>query len=219
MNLAFNLDKLNRRAAPFIVAMVGVVVLSNYLVWFPIHHEIFNIDLSVILTWGAFVYPLSFLVNDLTNRVLGMGQAKLVVIVGFAIAIVLSAIVATPRIATASCIAFIVAQWLDLNIFDRFRRRAWYFAPLISSFLASLIDTILFYSLAFAPTFAILNFGGEDGSLGEIVPLLSVGIGVPWWFSLGAGDLIVKIFIALCAVAFYGVLINRFFPHTLSQKQ
>lgn len=214
-----NMPLLDTRILPFLIAMVSVVVLSNFLVWFPINYVVFTIDLSVILTWGAFIYPLSFLVNDLTNRLLGMQQAKFVVLGGFAIAIVLSAIVATPRIATASCVAFIVAQWLDLYVFEYYRQKAWWRAPLISSFLASTIDTLLFYSLAFAPTFAILNFGGEDGSLGDIVPLLSVGIGVPWWFSLGVGDLIVKIFIALCAVAFYGLLINKLLPHATLDKQ
>lgn len=194
--------------------MVGVVVLANFLVWYPVNYVLFGIDLSVILTWGAFVYPLSFLVNDLTNRMLGEARAKQVVLGGFAIAIILSAMVATPRIAIASCSAFIVAHWLDIIIFNRFRNSQWWRAPLISSFLASIIDTFLFYAMAFAPAFAVLDFGGVDGSLGEIVPLLSVGFGVAWWFSLAVGDLIVKIIMALCAVAFYGILINKLLKRT-----
>ena len=123
--------------------MTAVVVAANILVQFPINDW---------LTWGAFVYPVSFLVTDLTNRTLGPRRARLVVFAGFAVAVVLSTYFATVRIAIASGTAFIIAQLLDVWIFDRLRRATWWHAPLVSSTLASAIDTALFFALAFAGT-------------------------------------------------------------------
>ena len=126
-----------------VVAMVVVVTASNVAVQFPINDW---------LTWGALTYPVSFLVTDLTNRALGGEVARRVIYVGFALAVALSILLATPRIAMASGIAFLAAQLLDVYIFDRLRRASWWRAPLISSVLASLLDTILFFFLAFAAT-------------------------------------------------------------------
>src|SRR5690606_37094232 len=127
---------------PFVAAMAAVVVASNFLVQFPFAH----FGLQDLLTWGAFTYPLAFLVNDLTNRRYGPAAARKVVYVGFAIAVVLSIWLATPRIAVASGSAFLVAQLLDVSVFDRLRERAWWQAPLISSVIGSVIDTVLFFS-------------------------------------------------------------------------
>lgn len=147
-----------------VAAMTVIVALSNFLVQFP---------LSDWLTWGAFTYPVSFLVTDLTNRSLGAARARQVVYVGFASAVVVSALLATPRIALASGTAFLVAQLLDVTIFDRLRRVvAWWAPPLISSCVASAIDTALFFSIAFA------------------------GTQVPW-MTLGLGDYCVKVALAL----------------------
>lgn len=126
-----------------VAGMVGVVTASNVLVQFPIND---------LLTWGAFSYPFAFLVTDLTNRSVGPGRARKVVLVGFAVAVVLSAWLATPRIAAASGTAFLVAQLLDIAVFDRLRRASWWKAPLASSMLASIADTALFFSLAFYAT-------------------------------------------------------------------
>ena len=126
-----------------IAAMVAVVAGSNVAVQFPINEW---------LTWGAFTYPLSFLVTDLTNRRLGPARARLVVYVGFALAVVLSSLLATPRIALASGTAFVTAQLLDILVFNRLRRQSWWRAPLISSALGSLWDTAVFFGLAFAGT-------------------------------------------------------------------
>ena len=171
---------------PFVAAMATIVVASNILVQFPFPH----FGLQDLLTWGAFTYPIAFLVTDLTNRRFGPAAARKVVLVGFAIAIVLSVWLATPRIAIASGSAFLVAQLLDVAIFDRLRRNAWWQAPLISTVIGSLVDTALFFSLAFAARFAVLDtaFGLEDGSLGFPVPLL--GAEVPLWLSLALGDLL-----------------------------
>src|SRR3546814_11421603 len=130
-----------RGVAAGIAAMVGVVALSNYAVQFAINDW---------LTWGAFTYPAAFLVTDLTNRTLGPTAARRVIYAGFALAVVLSIWLATPRIAIASGTAFLVAQLLDVAIFNRLRAGAWWRAPLVSSAIGSVVDTALFFSIAFA---------------------------------------------------------------------
>lgn len=196
------------RLAVAIAAMAAVVAASNYLVQFPVQAQVGGINLADLLTWGAFTYPVAFLVNDLTNRTLGPVRARQVVLVGFAIAVVLSVILATPRIAIASGAAFLLAQLLDVSIFDRLRRSAWWQAPLLSSVVGSVIDTLLFFGIAFAPALAGLDalFGMDDGSLGFPAPFLGVGGEVPLWVSLAAGDFGVKMLVALALLAPYGAL-------------
>ncbi len=126
-----------------VAAMTGVVVASNVLVQFPINDW---------LTWGAFTYPIAFLVTDLTNRRYGTAAARRVAVVGFLLAVVLSIWLATPRIALASGAAFLSAQLLDIAIFDRLKSGSWWQAPFVSSTLASAWDTLLFFGLAFAFT-------------------------------------------------------------------
>lgn len=161
-----------------ILAMMSVVVASNWLVQFPI---------NAWLTWGAFVYPLAFLVTDLTNRAVGVGQARRVAWSGFAVAVLVSAAVAPWRIAVASGVAFLVSQLADVSIFNRWRAQAWWKAPLIGSVVASVIDTVLFFSLAFAGT-------GLD------------------WVALAAGDLSVKWLMAMLMLAPYRAML----PHLQS---
>src|SRR5690606_15787250 len=115
-------------------AMTAVVVASNFLVQFPFSH----FGLGEVLTWGAFTYPFAFLVTDLSNRRYGPGTARRVVIAGFTAAVVLSIWLATPRIAIASGSAFLLAQMLDVSIFDWLRRQAWWRAPLISTIIGSI---------------------------------------------------------------------------------
>lgn len=198
-----------RAIAPFALAMGAVVALSNVLVQHPVAATLGGVDLAEVLTWGAFTYPVAFLVTDLANRRLGAAAARRVVLVGFALAVGLSIWLASPRIAIASGTAFLVAQMLDVAVFDQLRRAAWWRAPLVSSGIGSLVDTALFFAIAFAPTFAALDFGGEDGSLGFAVPLLSVGPLVPLWTSLALGDLIVKALVAIALIAPYGALRGR----------
>jgi queuosine precursor transporter len=141
-----------------IAAMVAVVAGSNVAVQHPINDW---------LTWGAFTYPFAFLVTDLTNRRLGPQRARTVAYVGFALGVVLSIWVAGPRIALASGTAFLTAQLLDIYVFDRLRRLPWWQAPLISTGLASIWDTAVFFSLAFAgtglpwPTWALGDLGAK----------------------------------------------------------
>lgn len=150
----------------FAAAMVMIVVSSNVLVQYP---------LSDWLTWGAITYPFSFLVVDLANRYHGPRMARRIVYVGFVVALVLSAWLATPRIAVASGTAFLCAELLDVTIFNRLRRYAWWKPPLVSTLFASVVDTAVFFTLAFA------------------------GTDMPW-ITLALGDLGVKLAIALFAL-------------------
>lgn len=150
-------------------AMALVIVLSNALVQYPINDW---------LTWGAFSYPVVYLVCDLTNRAYGPQGARRVAWAGFAVAVVLSGLLAPWRIAVASGSAFIVSQGLDIVVFNRWRRQTWWKAPLIGSLVASVVDTAVFFALAFAGT-------GMD------------------WLKLVAGDLAVKAAMALVLLAPY----------------
>lgn len=191
-----------------VAAMVAIVAASNFLVQFPVQAQLGPVNLADLLTWGAFTYPVSFLVTDLTNRHLGPTRARLVVVAGFAVAVVLSVWLATPRIAIASGTAFLVAQLLDISIFDRLRARPWWHAPLFSSLVSSALDTLVFFSLAFAASFALLDtaLGRADGSLAFPAPLLGVGPEVELWMSLAAGDFLVKLTLAALCLAPYGAL-------------
>ena len=126
-----------------IAAMAGIIGLSNVAVQYPINDW---------LTWGALTYPFAFLVTDLTNRALGPSKARIVVTVGFVAAVAMSLLLADSRIALASGTAFLLAQLLDVALFDKLRRGAWWKAPIISSVVASFVDTLIFFSLAFAGT-------------------------------------------------------------------
>jgi len=140
-----------------VAAMIVVVVASNIAVQYPI---------NIWLTWGAFTYPVSFLVTDLSNRAFGPTRARQVVVVGFVLGVALS-MPAGMRIAAASGSAFLIAQLLDITIFDRLRRAAWWRAPLLSSLVSSALDTAMFFSLAFAltglpwVTWAIGDYGAK----------------------------------------------------------
>jgi len=193
---------------PFMAAMTAVVAASNYLVRLPFEH----LGLGEILTWGAFTYPFAFLVTDLCNRRFGPASTRIVVLVGFALAVVLSIWLATPRIAIASGSAFLAAQMLDVAVFDRLRRRQWWQAPLVSTLAGSLLDTAIFFSLAFAAVFSGLDtaFGLEDGSLAFPVPLF--GGEAPLWLSLALGDLSVKIILGLAMLAPYRALLGFLRP-------
>lgn len=163
-------------------AMVAVVVGSNFAVQVPINDW---------LTWGAFTYPLSFLVTDLSNRAFGAARARRVVLVGFAVGVALSVAFAGWRIGAASGTAFLAAQLLDVHVFDRLRQGTWWRAPLVSSVLASVLDTAVFFSLAFA------------------------GTGLPW-VTWGIGDLAVKLAMALACLAPYRALMAAFAPRLAS---
>ncbi len=164
-----------------------IVVLSNYLVQFPVQY----FGLNEILTYGAFSYPITFLITDLANRAYGKIIARKVVYVGFTIGVILTLFVSTNfsdiisiRIAIGSGVAFFVAQNLDVQIFDSLRKKIWYVAPLASSVIGSITDTFLFFSIAFYLT------------------------GIPW-VTLALGDLAVKLFITLAMLIPFRLIIKK----------
>ena len=171
--------------------LMGVVVLSsNYLVQFPINYY----GLNEILTYGAFSYPIAFLITDLANRSYGKRVARIIVYFGFVLGIGFTVLFSTDfadlisiRIAIGSGIAFLTAQLLDVQIFDRLRKKEWFVAPLTSSMIGSTIDTFLFFSISF------------------------YGTGVPW-VTLSLGDLIVKVIVALIMLIPFRLLLKTFKP-------
>ena len=197
-----------------VMAMVVVVTASNILVQYPVQFDLGPIHLADILTWGAFTYPFAFLVSDLTNRHDGPNRARFVVLAGFLVGLALSFWLSTPRIAIASGSAFLIGQLLDIAVFQRLRNRYWLIPPLSASLFGSLLDTLIFFSIAFAPAFAVVDgsFGMEDGSLGFAAPWLGIGPDVPLWLSLASGDFAVKFLAALLLLAPYRVLMGRIMP-------
>jgi uncharacterized PurR-regulated membrane protein YhhQ (DUF165 family) len=199
---------LRKELLPFALAMAVVVTASNILVQYPFRH----LGLGDILTWGAFSYPVAFLVNDLTNRRYGKPAARRVVLAGFVAGVLLSIFLATPRIAIASGTAFLTGQLLDITVFGRLRRQAWWRAPLAATLAGSLLDTAIFFSLAFSASFAFLDtaFGMADGSLA--FPAVLFGGSAPLWMTLALGDLSVKIVMGLLMLVPYGALLNVLKP-------
>jgi uncharacterized PurR-regulated membrane protein YhhQ (DUF165 family) len=195
------MDAVNLRALSLpILAMAGVVVLSNFAVQYPIA----AFGLQDYLTWGALTYPLAFLVNDLTNRRFGPGLTRRVIYIGFAIAVVLSIALATPRIALASGAAFLFGQLLDIFVFSRLRRGTWWRAPLAGSLLGSALDTVIFFSLAFA---------GDAAMSGPVdYAPFGIPVTVPLWTGLAFFDFVVKVTMALLMLVPYGALMSRIRP-------
>ena len=183
----------------FILAfsMALVVALSNYLVQFPVNY----IGLQDLLTYGAFSYPVAFLITDLSNRRYGKNTAKKIVYLGFALGVFLTLYFSTNysdlisiRIAIGSGTAFLVAQLIDVNIFDRLRKKIWFAAPLTSSLVGSSIDTFLFFSISF------------------------YGTGINW-ITLSFGDLFVKIFVALMMLIPFRLLLIRIQENSNAEKK
>jgi len=195
---------------PYMLAMAAIVIASNFLVQYPVNYMLGPLVLSDLLTWGAFTYPIAFLVTDLSNRQFGPAKARMIVLVGFVLAVALSIFVAGPRIAIASGTAFIVAQLMDVAIFDRLRHQArWWQAPLVSSVLSSILDTALFFALAFAAFFAVL--GANDAFAIELAPLVGIfSIEMPRWTSWALGDLGVKLLVSMLMLVPYRVLLGLF---------
>ena len=204
-----------------VLAMVVVVTASNVLVQFPVQFDLGPLHLGDLLTWGAFTYPFAFLVTDLTNRYDGANRARLVVVVGFVVALALSVYLSTPRIALASATAFLVGQLLDISVFSRLRAsRNWVLPPLVGSLAGSALDTLIFFSIAFSPALGFVDgvFGMADGSLGFAAPWLGLGPDVPLWTSLATGDFLVKFLAALLLLAPYRALMGRIMPYSQPQS-
>ncbi|SEP63667.1 hypothetical protein SAMN05428995_101358 [Loktanella sp. DSM 29012] len=198
---------------PGVIAMAAIVVASNILVQFLI--------LDGLLTWGAFTYPLAFLVTDLMNRIYGVSAARRVVFVGLIVGIICSLIgsqiqlefgPAVPiRVAIASATAFGVAQLLDITVFNKLRLGVWWVAPLGSTLVSSVVDTAIFFSIAFAAVFNPLSAGAADQIIWaqDAVPFLNAGPLVPLWVSLAVADWGVKISVALVALIPFRLIVRR----------
>lgn len=201
----------NRYFYLYALMMTAVVVASNILVQFPLSGTLAGINLADILTWGAFTYPVAFLVTDLANRQFGPGLARRVVLVGFVAGVGLSWFTAPHRIAIASGSAFLIGQFLDITVFNRLRRQAWWQAPLAGSLAGSALDTMMFFSFAFAPFFAI--FGPNDPFALEQAPVLGVmAAEAPRWISWALGDFSAKITVGLVMLLPYGALMSVLRP-------
>ena len=198
------------RLLPGIVAMAAVVVASNILVQFLFGQW---------LTWGAFTYPIAFLITDVMNRVYGAPTARRVVFAGFLIGVACSLIgtqimgefgpLVTLRIALGSGIAFLTAQLLDVAIFDRLRAGAWWRAPLASTIVGSSVDTFLFFTIAFSAILRFLEPANDVSWANDVLPLLGFGPTVPLWVSLAIADWGVKLALALIALVPFRLIVQR----------
>ena len=193
-----------RTLAVAIAAMAAVVTLSNVLVQYPVGGRLYGIALADVLTYGAFTYPFAFLVSDVVNRRFGPEVARRVALTGFAIAVLMSAWLASPRIAIASGTAFLVGQLVDIAAFNRLRFAAWWRAPLVSSAIGSTLDTAIFFTLAFA---AFIPFAADPFAI-EVEPLFGLvgSLEAPRWASWAIADLAVKLLVALVALGPYRLL-------------
>lgn len=204
---------------PGIFAMAAVVVASNVLVQFLYGDW---------LTWGAFTYPIAFLVTDVMNRVYGVGPARRVVIAGFIVGVICSLIgtqimlqgdgftypAVTLRIAIGSGTAFLVAQLTDVAVFNRLREGAWWRAPLASTLIGSSLDTAIFFTIAFSGALTFVEPGNDVSWAGEMLPLLGTGPVAPLWVSLAVADWMVKLSLALLALVPFRVIVGSLTART-----
>ncbi|MFZ5710252.1 MAG: queuosine precursor transporter [Pseudomonadota bacterium] len=202
---------MTRSLLPGILAMAAIVVVSNILVQFLFGQW---------LTWGAFTYPFSFLVTDLVNRFQGPKAARKVVVAGFLVGVVSSLIgsriegeygpLVSFRVALGSGAAFLTAQLLDIAVFNRLRRQAWWRAPFLSTFAGSTLDTAVFFTIAFSATLTFLSPSTDVAWAGEMLPLLGRGPVAPLWVSLATADWLVKMAIDFFALVPFRLFVWRF---------
>ena len=191
-----------------VFAMAAVVVASNILVQYLFGNW---------LTWGAFTYPIAFLVTDIMNRVYGVSAARKVVLAGFLVGIGCSFVgtqitgefgpLVTLRIAIGSGIAFLMAQLIDVTVFNRLREGAWWRAPLASTLIGSSIDTVFFFTISFSAGLTFLEPANDVSWATEVVPMLGLGPMLPLWVSLAVADWLVKLSLALIALVPFRLLI------------
>lgn len=201
------------RYLPGILAMAAIVVASNILVQFLFGQW---------LTWGAFTYPFAFLVTDVMNRVYGPGAARRVVLAGFVVGVICSLIgtrivgefgpLVTLRIAFGSGLAFLVAQMMDIAVFDRLRNGTWWRAPLVSTLVGSSLDTAIFFSVAFSAGMIWLEPGNDVAWANEVLPLLGHGPMAPLWVSLAVADWGVKLALSIVALVPFRAIVTKLLP-------
>jgi uncharacterized integral membrane protein (TIGR00697 family) len=204
---------MTRAHLPGIIAMAAIVLASNILVQFLFGQW---------LTWGAFTYPLAFLVTDVMNRVYGAAAARQVVFTGFIVGVFCSLVgtqimgefgpLVTFRIAIGSGLAFLTAQLLDVGIFSALRQRAWWVAPLASTLIGSSVDTALFFSIAFSDALSWIDPATDVAWANEALPLLGFGPVSPLWMSLAIADWMVKLSLALIALIPFRLIVDRIEP-------
>ncbi|WP_370213051.1 queuosine precursor transporter [Roseovarius sp.] len=198
---------------PGVIAMAAIVVASNILVQFLL--------LDGLLTWGAFSYPLAFLVTDVMNRIYGPKAARQVVLVGFVVGIISSLIgtqiilehgpAVSLRVAIGSATAFLVAQLLDIAVFDRLRGGKWWRAPLASTVIGSSVDTLLFFTISFAAWITIFGAAADaDVSWAwQGAPLLLIGPEAPLWVTLMLADWVLKLIIGLLTLIPFRLIVTK----------
>lgn len=198
---------------PGVIAMAAIVVASNILVQFLL--------LDGLLTWGAFSYPLAFLVTDVMNRIYGPKAARQVVLVGFVVGIISSLIgtqiilehgpAVSLRVAIGSATAFLVAQLLDIAVFDRLRGGKWWRAPLASTVIGSSVDTLLFFTISFAAWITIFGAAADaDVSWAwQGAPLLLIGPEAPLWVTLMLADWVLKLLIGLLTLIPFRLIVTK----------
>ncbi|MFT4716942.1 MAG: putative integral membrane protein (TIGR00697 family) [Paracoccaceae bacterium] len=201
---------MSRTLLPGVIAMAAIVVASNTLVQFLYGNW---------LTYGAFTYPFAFLVTDVMNRVYGAPAARRVVLVGFTIGLACSFVgtqimgefgpLVTLRIAIGSGTAFLIAQLVDILVFNRLRQGAWWRAPLASTVIGSSLDTAIFFTIAFSASLVWLETGNDVSWANEALPLLGKGPIVPLWVSLATADFAVKLSISLIALVPFRMAVAR----------
>ena len=198
------------RILPGILCMAAIVVASNILVQFLFGQW---------LTWGAFTYPLAFLVTDVMNRLYGAAMARRVVVAGFAVGVVCSIVgtqiagefgpLVTWRIAAGSGLAFLTAQLLDVAVFDRLRDGVWWRAPFVSTLIGSAVDTAIFFTVAFSAWLAFVEPGNDVSWANDALPLLGLGPALPLWMSLALADWGVKLGIAVLALVPFRLIVEK----------
>jgi uncharacterized integral membrane protein (TIGR00697 family) len=200
-----------KKLLPGVIAMAIIVVASNILVQYPIGQW---------LTWGAFTYPFAFLVSELVNRFQGLQPARRVVYAGLVVGLICSLIgtqimgefgpLVTLRVALGSGLAFLIGQLLDVTLFDKLRRAAWWRAPFLSSLLGSSIDSLIFFTIAFSAALIWLEPSNDVSWATGGVPLLGMGREVPLWVSLGVADWFVKVAVDLIALMPFRIMVMKY---------
>ena len=201
---------MNRGLIIGVIAMAAIVVASNILVQFLYGDW---------LTYGAFTYPFAFLVTDLVNRIYGAVSARKIVFAGFIVGIICSFIgtqimgefgpLVTLRIAIGSGTAFLVAQLVDIFVFDKLRSGSWWRAPLVSTLIGSSLDTALFFTIAFSTSLSFIEPANDVSWAGEMLPILGKGSVAPLWVSLGIADWFVKLILALIALVPFRIIASK----------
>jgi uncharacterized integral membrane protein (TIGR00697 family) len=206
------------RILPGVIAMAIIVVASNILVQFLL--------LDGLLTWGAFTYPFAFLVTDIMNRVYGAAAARRVILAGFGVGIVCSLVgsqimlegdgysyaAVAFRVAIASATAFLAAQLLDVAVFNRFHDGSWWRAPLVSTVISSVVDTVIFFSIAFSAGLSGVFSAAANDEVAwawDAAPFLTTGPDAPLWVSLAVADWGVKLAIAIVALVPFRIAVGR----------